>query len=71
MGSIRGRYEWDDDELTPGRKREGGLRQNLFDRDGKLKANARFIPVEDEEPLVITGPPTCRAGSAGLAHGWS
>lgn len=54
VGSIRGRYEWDDDDLTPGRKREGGLHQNLFDRDGNLKANARFIPAEDDEPLVIT-----------------
>lgn len=54
MGSIRGRYEWDDDDLTPGRKREGGLHQNLFDRDGNLKANARFIPVEDDEPLIVT-----------------
>jgi hypothetical protein len=54
VGSIRGRYEWDDDSLTPGRKREGGLHQNLFDREGNLKASARFIPTDDDEPLVVT-----------------
>lgn len=56
VGRIRGHYEWDNDDLTPGRKREGGLHQNLFDEDGSLKGNARFIPSEgdDDEPLVIT-----------------
>ena len=33
-----GIYEWDDDELTPGRKKEGGWSQNLFDPDGHLVA---------------------------------
>lgn len=56
VGRIRGHYEWDDDGLTPGRKREGGLHQNLFDKDGNLKGNARFIPSggDEDEPLVIT-----------------
>lgn len=56
MGRIRGHYEWDDDDLTPGQKREGGLHQNLFDADGNLKGSARFIPDEesDTEPLVVT-----------------
>lgn len=56
MGRIRGHYEWDDDDLTPGRKREGGLHQNLFDKDGNLKGNARFIPSDGDEddPIVIT-----------------
>lgn len=56
MGKIAGHYEWDDDDLTPGQKREGGLHQNLFDSEGKLKGNARFIPGDesDPEPLVVT-----------------
>lgn len=56
MGRIKGHYEWDDDALTPGHKREGGLHQNLFDNEGNLKGNARFIPdqEDDPDPLVIT-----------------
>lgn len=56
MARIKGHYEWDDDSLTPGQKREGGLHQNLFDSEGRLKGSARFIP-DDEgepEPLVVT-----------------
>ena len=44
MGRIKGHYEWDDDDLSPGQKKEGGLHQNLFDGEGKLKGSARFIP---------------------------
>ena len=47
MGRIKGHYEWDDDDLTPGQKKEGGLHQNLFDSEGNLKGSARFIP-DDE-----------------------
>lgn len=55
MGRIKGYYEWDDDELSPGQKKEGGLHQNLFDSEGKLKGSARFVPDDgDEAPLVIT-----------------
>lgn len=55
MGRIAGHFEWDDDELTPGRKREGGLHQNLFDHEGRLKGNARFVPHDDRaERLQIT-----------------
>ena len=56
MGSIKGHYEWDDDHLTPGQKKEGGLHQNLFDSEGKLKGSARFIPEDgsDPEPLFVT-----------------
>ena len=56
MGSIKGHYEWDDDHLTPGQKKEGGLHQNLFDSEGKLKRSARFIPEDgsDPEPLFVT-----------------
>lgn len=35
MVSIDGRYVYDDDDLTPGTKKEGGLHQNLFDKDGR------------------------------------
>jgi len=54
VGRIPGHYEWDDDDLTPGRKREGGLHQNLFDQDGNLKGNARFIPSDGDDPIVVT-----------------
>ena len=56
MGRIRGHYEWDDDRLSPGRKREGGLHQNLFDEEGRLAGNARFVPDDDDgpAPYVIT-----------------
>ncbi|MFW5473177.1 hypothetical protein ACOCJ5_07705 [Knoellia sp. CPCC 206450] len=56
MGRIKGHYEWDDDDLTPGHKKEGGLHQNLFDDDGKLKGSARFIPDtgSDPEPWIVT-----------------
>lgn len=56
MGRIKGHYEWDDDDLTPGHKKEGGLHQNLFDSDGNLKGSARFIPDDETESdeLVIT-----------------
>ena len=56
MERIRGHYEWDDDELIPGRKREGGLHQNLYDGDGNLKGSARFVPDDgvDDAPLMVT-----------------
>jgi hypothetical protein len=44
MVKIHGTYEYDDDDLTPGKKKEGGLHQNLFDSDGKLRGSARFTP---------------------------
>ncbi|WP_136192390.1 hypothetical protein [Actinomyces procaprae] len=47
MGSIPGYFEWDDDTLMPGRRKEGGLHQNLFDADGNLRGHARFVPKED------------------------
>ena len=48
MGRQAGYYEWDDDSLTPGMKKEGGWSQNLFDEDGRLKANARFVPTDED-----------------------
>lgn len=53
MGQIKGHYEWDNDDLTPGHKKEGGLHQNLFDTEGKLKGSARFIPDDGSEPEPI------------------
>ena len=56
MRRISGHYEWDDDDLTPGQKKEGGLHQNLYDDAGKLKGNARFIPDDphESEPIIVT-----------------
>ncbi|WP_142121571.1 hypothetical protein [Rarobacter faecitabidus] len=48
LARIHGTYEYDDDDLTPGRKKEGGFHQNLYDGDGKLRGNARFIPDDDQ-----------------------
>lgn len=59
MPSIDGRLEWDDDELTPGKKKEGGLHSTLFDADGNLKSSARFLPDEDDrkaEPDTVYMP---------------
>lgn len=56
MVSIPGHFEYDDDELTPGNKKEGGLHQNLYDSDGKLKGNARFIPGDADEPDAAPSP---------------
>lgn len=52
---IPGFLEYDDDDLTPGKKKEGGLHQNLYNRDGDLKGHARFIPGEgqDPDPVVV------------------
>lgn len=56
MGRIKGHYEWDDDDLSPGRNRGGGLHQNLFDVSGKLKGSARFVPDDgsEPEPFIVT-----------------
>src|SRR5689334_3267727 len=55
MGRIKGHYEWDDDGLIPGQKKEGGLHQNLFDGEGKLKGSARFVPDDgSEDDFVVT-----------------
>lgn len=47
MPYITGRYEWDDDSLTPGQKKEGGIHGNLYDSEGSLRGSARFIPDDD------------------------
>lgn len=49
--SMTGRLEWDDENLAPGNKKEGGYHNNLYDSDGRLKGSARFIPeYEPERP---------------------
>ena len=55
MARQAGYYEWDDD-LTPGKKKEGGWHQNLYDTEGRLKGSAHFVPVDDdqEDPTVVT-----------------
>lgn len=49
---IKGFYEYDDDDLTPGNKKEGGLHQNLYDSERNLKGNARFIPDDGPDPVA-------------------
>ena len=44
-----GYLEWDDENLTPGRGKEGGWSPNLFDSDGNLKGHARFIPADYDD----------------------
>lgn len=59
MPRIPGHFEWDDDDLTPGNRREGGLSDNLYDSEGDLKGRARFVPGEpqaDVQPEVIYEP---------------
>jgi hypothetical protein len=53
--SIKGRFEYDDEDLSPGKKKEGGLHQNLYDSQGELKGSARFIPDDgaEAEPEVV------------------
>lgn len=54
MARIHGVYEYDDDDLIPGKKKEGGLHQNLFDEEGNLKGSARFIP-DSNQPGEVYG----------------
>lgn len=44
MAEVWGSLKWDDDDLTPGNSKDGGLHNNLYDSDGKLKGAASFIP---------------------------
>lgn len=48
MGKIYGYYEYDK-SLTPGRSKDGGLSQLLFDSEGKLSDHASFHPEESED----------------------
>lgn len=44
MPEIEGRLVWDDDNLRPGKKKEGGLHSNLYDEEGDLQSSATFFP---------------------------
>jgi hypothetical protein len=49
MPEIKGTFRWDDDDLTPGQSKEGGLNHNLYGGQGKgTKGQAHFIPDEDQ-----------------------
>lgn len=60
MASIKGRFEYPDD-LTPGKSRDGGLHQNLYDSQGRLTDHGVFFPddenaadsVADPQPAVV------------------
>ena len=56
MARLRGYFEWDDGDLTPGKNKDGGLHQNLYNEKGELKDHARFIPTDPQEPeeIVVT-----------------
>ena len=60
MARISGHYEWDDDELTPGQRKGGGLHQNLFDGEGKLApereqgyAGLAFFPLGYDQGEIV------------------
>jgi hypothetical protein len=54
MGRIKGHYEWDDDDLTPGHKKEGGLHQNLFDSEGNPRAALGSSPTTEASPNLLS-----------------
>lgn len=56
MGEMPGWFKWDDDNLTPGKSKDGGLNNNLYDADGKLKGAARFIPADKPDPVPAEKP---------------
>lgn len=60
MVKIHGYFEYDDDSLTPGQAKDGGLSQLLFDSEGKLSDHASFHPEdpddEDEYSYDSTSP---------------
>lgn len=58
MPRQAGYFEWDDADLTPGQKREGGWHQNLYDEDGRLQGHARFVPTDDRPNLDEDVPST-------------
>jgi len=49
MVKIHGYYEYDDDSLTPGQAKDGGLSQLLFDSEGKLSDHASFHPEDPDD----------------------
>lgn len=57
MPEIKGTFQWDDEDLTPGQSKDGGLNHNLYGGKGKgTKGQARFIPDKDQvepEPQFV------------------
>lgn len=49
MPEIRGTFSYDEGDLTPGRSRNGGFSQLLYDRDGSLVAHATFHPDDEDD----------------------
>ncbi|QZQ56819.1 hypothetical protein KZI27_08455 [Curtobacterium sp. TC1] len=49
MVKIHGYYEYDDDSLTPGQAKDGGVSQLLFDSEGKLSDHASFHPEDPDD----------------------
>lgn len=49
MVKIHGYFEYDDDSLTPGQAKDGGLSQLLFDSEGKLSDHASFHPEDQDD----------------------
>jgi len=49
MVKIHGYFEYDDDSLTPGQAKDGGLSQLLFDSEGKLSDHASFYPEDPDD----------------------
>ena len=56
MGEMPGWFKWEDDNLTPGKSKDGGLNNNLYDADGKLRGAARFIPADKPDPVAAEQP---------------
>lgn len=56
MPSIKGRFEYSDG-LTPGRSKDGGLHQNLYDDQGRLVDHGTFIPDDENDDGSQTDPP--------------
>ena len=49
MVKIHGYYEYDDDSLTPGQAKDGGLSQLLFDSERRLSDHASFHPEDPDD----------------------
>lgn len=56
MGEMWGRLKWDDDNLTPGKSKDGGHHNNLYDSEGNLKGAASFHPEDKPDPVAAQQP---------------
>lgn len=70
MARVRGYFEYPDG-MTPGQAKDGGLHQNLYDKEKRLSGHATFIPDEEDdeddegEYDWPTGPSAPFAGASG------